>query len=118
MRYLQPKKEYPPNIVDMSRSLLHHMDSGHRDRHPGNAELEARIASYELAARMQMAATDALDLSKESDSTKASYGMNEERTASYGKRCLMARRLVERGVRLVQSYIESQIWDNHSKIRQ
>jgi len=94
------------------------MDSAHRDRHPGNAELEARIASYELAARMQMEATDALDVSKESDSTKASYGMNEERTASYGKRCLMARRLVERGVRLVQIYIESQIWDNHNKIRQ
>ena len=115
---LQAKQEYPGNIVDMSRSLLHHMDSAHRDRHPGNAELEARIASYELAARMQMEATDALDLSKESDATKALYGMNEERTASYGKRCLMARRLVERGVRLVQIYIESQIWDNHSKIRQ
>ena len=115
---LQAKQEYPGNIVDMSRSLLHNMDSAHRDRHPGNAELEARIASYELAARMQMAATDALDLSKESEATKASYGMNEERTASYGKRCLMARRLVERGVRLVQIYIESQIWDNHNKIRQ
>src|SRR5712691_10490271 len=97
---LQPKQEYPADIVDMSRSLLHRMDSTHRDRHPGNAELEARIASYELAARMQMEATDALDVSKESDATKASYGMNEERTASYGKRCLMARRLVERGVRL------------------
>jgi hypothetical protein len=115
---LQPKQEYPGNIVDMSRTLLHHMDSAHRDRHPGNAELEARIASYELAARMQMEATDALDLSKESEATKAAYGMNEERTASYGKRCLMARRLVERGVRLVQIYIESQIWDNHNKIRQ
>jgi len=51
--------------------------------HPGNAELEARIASYELAERMQMEATDALDVSKETDATKASYGMNEERTASY-----------------------------------
>jgi Protein of unknown function (DUF1501) len=115
---LHPKEEYPGGIVDMSRSLLHRMDSAHRDRHPGNAELEARIASYELAARMQMEATDALDLSKETEGTKAAYGMNEERTASYGKRCLMARRLVERGVRLVQIYIESQIWDNHNKIRQ
>jgi len=115
---LQPKQEYPGIIVDMSRSLLHRMDSAHRDRHPGNAELEARIASYELAARMQLEATDALDLSKETAATKESYGMNEERTASYGKRCLMARRLVERGVRLVQIYIESQIWDNHNKIRQ
>jgi hypothetical protein len=115
---LHAKQEYPAGIVDLSRSLLHRMDAAHRDRHPGNAELEARIANYELAARMQVEATDALDLSKESGATKEAYGMNDERTASYGKRCLMARRLVERGVRLVQIYIEGQIWDNHNKIRQ
>lgn len=115
---LHAKDEYPAGIVDMSRSLLHRMDASHRDRHPGNVELEARIANYELAARMQMAATDALDISKESDATKDAYGINDERTASYGKRCLMARRLVERGVRLIQIYIEGQIWDNHNKIRQ
>ncbi len=114
---LHAKQEAPASIVDLSRSLLHRMDTAHRDRHPGNVELEARISNYELAARMQMAATDALDLAKESDSTKEAYGMNDERTASYGKRCLMARRLVERGVRLVQIYIESQIWDNHNKLR-
>jgi hypothetical protein len=115
---LHAKNEYPSGIVDLSRSLLHRMDAAHRDRHPGNVELEARIANYELAARMQMEATDALDLSKETEATKDAYGMNDERTASYGKRCLMARRLVERGVRLVQIYIEGQIWDNHNKIRQ
>jgi hypothetical protein len=115
---LKAKQEDPPGIVDLSRSLLHRMDAAHRDRHPGNVELEARIANYELAARMQMEATTALDLSQESDATKEAYGMNDERTASYGKRCLMARRLVERGVRLVQIYIEGQIWDNHNKIRQ
>ncbi|HUQ93642.1 MAG TPA: DUF1501 domain-containing protein [Bryobacteraceae bacterium] len=115
---LHPKQEYPGGIVDLSRSLLHRMDANHRDRHPGNVELEARIANYELAARMQMAATDALDLDKESAAVKQAYGLNEQRTASYGKRCLMARRLVERGVRLVQVYIEGQIWDNHNKIRQ
>ncbi len=114
---LHAKDEYPAGIVDMSRSLLHRMDAAHRDRHPGNVELEARIANYELAARMQLAATDALDISKESDATKEAYGINDERTASYGKRCLMARRLVERGVRLIQIYIEGQIWDNHNKIR-
>jgi hypothetical protein len=92
------------------------MDAGHRDRHPGNVELQARIANYELAARMQTEATDAFDLSKESEATKEAYGFNEERTASYGKRCLMARRLVERGVRLVQIYIEGNLWDHHSKI--
>jgi hypothetical protein len=114
---LAAKQEYPSTIVDLSRSLLHRMDAAHREQHPGNVELEARIANYELAARMQIEATDALDLDKETDSTKEAYGMNEERTASYGKRCLMARRLIERGVRLVQIYIEGQIWDNHNKIR-
>ncbi|MCC6589631.1 MAG: DUF1501 domain-containing protein [Bryobacterales bacterium] len=113
---LHAKNEYPSTIVDMSRSLLHRMDADHRDKHPGNAELEARIANYELAARMQIAATDALDLTKESNATREAYGMNNERTHSYGKRCLMARRLVERGVRLVQIYIEGQIWDNHNEI--
>ena len=104
-------------VVDLSRSLLRRIDTAHRDRHPGNAELQARIANYELAARMQMEATDALDLAKESEATKAAYGLNDERKASYGRRCLMARRLVERGVRLVQIYIEGQIWDNHNKLR-
>lgn len=115
---LHAKQEYPGGVLDASRSLLHRMDKAHRDRHPGNVELDARISNYELAARMQMEATDALDLSKESDRTKEAYGLNDDRTASYGKRCLMARRLVERGVRLVQIYIEGQIWDNHNKIRQ
>ncbi|MBM3784259.1 MAG: DUF1501 domain-containing protein [Acidobacteria bacterium] len=114
---LRGKDPEPGTIVDLSRSLLHRMDAAHRDRHPGNAELEARIANYELAARMQIEASDALDLSKESDTTKEAYGLNDEKTASYGKRCLMARRLVERGVRLVQIYIEGQIWDNHNKLR-
>jgi hypothetical protein len=114
---LHARQEYPSGIVDLSRSLLHRMDAAHRERHPGNVELEARIANYELAARMQIAATDALDVDKESEATREAYGLNDERTASYGKRCLMARRLVERGVRLVQVYIEGQIWDNHNKLR-
>ena len=65
---------------------------------------------------MQMAASDALDLTKESEATREAYGLNETATASYGKRCLMARRLVERGVRFVQLYIESQIFDTHSNL--
>ena len=59
---------------------------------------------------------EALDLSQESDKTKEMYGLNEEITSSYGRRCLMARRLVERGVRFVQIFIERQIWDNHSDL--
>jgi hypothetical protein len=114
---LHAKQEYPASVVDLSRSLLHRIDQAHRDERPGNQELAARIANYELAARMQLAATDALDLSSESDHTKTMYGLDNELTASYGRRCLMARRLVERGVRMVQIYIEGQIWDNHTDIR-
>ena len=65
---------------------------------------------------MQLAASDALDVAQESGQTREKYGLDNETTASYGKRCLMARRLVERGVRLVQIYIEGQIWDNHDAI--
>ena len=113
---LRPKEEWPNPVVQLSRSLLRHLDRNHLSRHPEEVELEARIAGYELAARMQLAASDALDVSGESEATKEKYGLNDEQTATYGKRCLMARRLVERGVRLVQIYIESQIWDNHNAI--
>jgi hypothetical protein len=113
---LHPREEWPNPVVKLSRSLLRHLDRNHLSRHPDEAELEARIAGYELAARMQLAASDALDVSGESEATKEMYGLNDELTASYGKRCLMARRLVERGVRLVQIYIEGQIWDNHSAL--
>ena len=63
---------------------------------------------------MQLAATDALDLSQESAATQEMYGIGREPTDSYGRRCLIARRLVERGVRFVQLYINGQIWDNHT----
>jgi hypothetical protein len=98
-------------------AMVKQLNREQKAEYPLDQDLESRIANYELAARMQIEATDALDLDKESEATKEAYGMNEERTASYGKRCLMARRLIERGVRLVQIYIEGQIWDNHSKIR-
>src|SRR5581483_5161436 len=114
---LHARQEYTATVADLSRSLLHRMDQAHRDERPGNQELAARIANYELAARMQLAATDALDLSAESDDTKTMYGLDNELTGSYGRRCLMARRLVERGVRMVQIYIEGKIWDNHTDIR-
>ena len=113
---LQPRKEFPGRVLEVARSILNRLDQDHRIQHPGYSELDARISSYELAARMQMSATDALDVSQESLATKEMYGLNNELTASYGRRCLMARRLVERGVRIVQIYIESQIWDNHSNL--
>jgi hypothetical protein len=101
----------------MARSIVQRLDSNHRQARPGSPELDARIASYELAARMQMSATDALDISQETAATQEMYGLNNDVTASYGRRCLMARRLVERGVRFVQIFIESQIWDNHSNLK-
>src|SRR4051794_9251919 len=74
----------------------------HLERNPGESSLEARISSYELAFRMQMAAPELADLSKETEATRKLYGMDQERTALFGGKCLMARRLVERGVRFVQ----------------
>lgn len=114
---LRPEEEYPAAIDDLSRSLLHRMDTAHRSSRPHQPNLDARLSSYELAARMQMQATDALDITKESDATKEAYGLNQDATASYGKRCLMARRLVERGVRMVQVFTEGNVWDHHSDLR-
>ncbi len=81
--------------------------------------MEARIQNYELAARMQLAATDVLDVSKESEATKKLYGIDNPVSASYGQRCLMARRLIEAGVRFVQIHPgPGQPWDNHAKLRE
>ena len=81
----------------------------------GQSELEARIASYELAFRMQAEAPEAVDLSNETAETLALYGLDNKQTEGYGRMCLMARRLVERGVRFVQLYSGSgSKWDAHS----
>jgi hypothetical protein len=106
----------PAGVVEAERDLLRRLDHIHRRERPGQPNLDARIASYELAARMQLAATDALDLSRESAATLQTYGVGREPTDSYGRRCLIARRLVERGVRFVQLYINGQIWDNHTSL--
>ena len=111
---LRPETPDSPEIALMQRDLLSRLDRLHQRQRPAQPNLDARIASYELAARMQMSATDALDLSQETAQTQAMYGIGSEPTDSYGRRCLMARRLVERGVRFVQLYINAQIWDNHT----
>lgn len=87
------------------------------ERHPGESDLEARIASYELAARMQTSAKEALDISGETAATLRLYGIDEPATREYGTRCLMARRLVERGVRFVHVFTRYQFWDHHGAIR-
>jgi hypothetical protein len=107
--------EAEPEAVPPARSrLIAALDDLHRRGRPGHAQLAARIASYELAARMQLSAGEALDLSQETAATQAMYGIGREPTDSYGRRCLIARRLVERGVRFIQLYINAQIWDNHT----
>lgn len=98
--------------------LLKTLNRRHQERFPGQHDLEARIASYELAAKMQIAATEALDLSQETKATQELYGMHSENatTREYGTRCLIARRLIERGVRFVQVYTQNQLWDSHGRI--
>ncbi|QEG42130.1 DUF1501 domain-containing protein [Roseimaritima ulvae] len=114
---LQP----PPHLAGVYQrqnlDLLQALNQQHLDAHPGESDLEARIASYELAARMQTAASDALDISQESAATHTLYGLDNPETREYGTRCLLARRLVERGVRFVQLFHSGQPWDNHSSIK-
>ncbi|MBM3846203.1 MAG: DUF1501 domain-containing protein, partial [Verrucomicrobia bacterium] len=112
----------PPPFLrgDLQRQnldFLEKLNREHLQKHPGESDLEARIASYELAARMQLAAKEALDISGESEATKRMYGLDDPVTQEYGTRCLLARRLVERGVRFVQLFVNGQIWDNHENIR-
>ena len=111
-----PTSSDRPRSWRAERELLARLDQLHKRAAPRPADLDARIASYELAARMQLAATDALDISKESLATREMYGIGREPTDSYGRRCLIARRLVERGVRFVQLYINGQIWDTHTAL--
>jgi hypothetical protein len=108
---------------DEQRGQLDYLDSlnqPHADARPHDSELAARIASYELAYRMQAAAPDAVDLDRESAATRTLYGLDDEKTADFGRKCLMARRLVERGVRFVQVYSGGghldQNWDAHSDV--
>jgi hypothetical protein len=113
---LRPEVATPADAIRTERDLLTQLDQLHLRQRPGQPNLGARIASYELAGRMQLVATDALDLSRESSATLEMYGVGRPSTDSYARRCLIARRLVERGVRFVQLYINSQIWDNHTNL--
>jgi hypothetical protein len=113
---LRPDVARPAGVVSAERELLAELDDLHRRERPRQPNLDARIASYELAARMQLAATDALDISREPQAIQEMYGVRREPTNSYARRCLIARRLVERGVRFVQIYINAQIWDTHTAL--
>ena len=95
--------------------LMAKLNQRHLDARPGEAELLGRIQSFELAYRMQAEATDLVDFSKESVATREMYGIDKGETRSYGSKCLMARRLVERGVRFVQVYSDGE-WDAHGDL--
>jgi hypothetical protein len=113
--HLATPADVSPGVRRNQLDVLNELNAAHLRRHPGNAELEARLSHFELAARMQTAVPDVLDLSKETEETKKLYGMDNPKTAEYAKRCLLARRLVERGVRFVQLFLSGQPWDTHSK---
>jgi Protein of unknown function (DUF1501) len=104
-------------IQRQNLSLLDRLNRRHLESHPGESDLETRIKSYELAAAMQTTAKEALDVSNEPAYIKTLYGLDEDQTREYGTRCLIARRLVERGVRFVQIFLGGQPWDNHTSIQ-
>jgi hypothetical protein len=110
---LRPRTARPADIEENRLRLLGELNSAHRAGRPEELELDARIASFEMAARMQLSATDALDLTQETQTTQRLYGLDNPTTRPYGTRCLMARRLVERGVRFVQIFMSGQPWDTH-----
>jgi hypothetical protein len=101
-------------------ALLNKLNREHLVHHPGDSRLDARIASYELAAKMQLSAPEVLDLSGETEVTKKMYGLDDKATEDFGRNCLTARRLLERGVRFVQVWSgrdsSSNNWDNHTDI--
>ena len=116
-----PHLNTPEGVTDDEQraklDLLSQINRGHAASRQLQSELEARIASYELAFRMQSAAPEAVEFAKESEATKKLYGMDNKETADFGRMCLLSRRLVERGVRFVQLYSGAgSKWDAHAKI--
>lgn len=106
----------PPEGVDRASQLsnlgfLNSLNRMHAEAHPSQTDLQARIESYELAFRMQAEMPGVIDMDKESEETKTLYGIGAKETDAVGRRCLLARRLVEAGVRFVQVYASG--WDSH-----
>ncbi len=117
VHHLDSAVPLPPGVQRDTLDLIAKLDRVHQAQHPREQELESRIQNYELAARMQLAATDVLDFSKESANTLRLYGIDDPVTAAYGTRCLMARRLVEAGVRYVQIFAPIEGWDHHNQLQ-
>jgi Protein of unknown function (DUF1501) len=114
---LQPSTGWSRAAQRRELDLIAKLDARHLAERGGDSELAARIQSYELAFRMQSAAPEAVDLSGETHETKCLYGLDRKETAEFGTRCLLARRLVERGVRFVQLYSGDVTgWDAHQDV--
>jgi hypothetical protein len=120
---------FPPEDARISKeddadglALLARLNKAHKATREGDSRLDARIASYELAAKLQLSAPEVLDLSKETEAVKRLYGLDEKVTEDFGRNCLIARRLLERGVRFVQVWsgadngFPRRNWDSHEDI--
>jgi hypothetical protein len=117
IKYLDNPKGLTPERQRDKLDLLGALNRDYDATRTDNTELEARIRAYELAYQMQSEAPQAVDLSKESDTTKSLYGMDQQETAVFGRNCLLARRLVENGVRFVQLYSGAgSKWDSHANL--
>ena len=118
---LRPPKEMGRERQRQWLDLLQSYNRDHLERNPEDNELSARIQSYELAYNMQVHATDAIDISGESEATRKLYGLDDNRSQYFGRQALMARRLVERGVRMVQLYSgggnHEPTWDQHWSLK-
>lgn len=119
IKYLSPPKGVSAQQQRDKLDLLAELNRDYNATRQDNTELEARIRAYELAYTMQAEAPVAVDLSKETDATRKLYGMDAPETAVYGRNCLLARRLVEHGVRFVQLYSGAgSKWDSHSRLEE
>ena len=114
---LQPPRELQGPVQENYLQLLGKLNRDHFLQHPRELDLQARLANLELATQMQSAAQEALDLGRETKATHRMYGMDNPATQEFGARCLIARRLVERGVRFVQLFTKNQYWDHHGSIQ-
>jgi hypothetical protein len=119
IQFLTRPAAVTPQRQSAKMQLLYEMNREFAAGRPENTELEARIRAYELASSMQAEAPEAVDLADETAETQELYGINDKTTESFGRNCLLARRLVERGVRFVQLYHGAgSKWDSHSKIEE
>ena len=111
---LQPPKGITPEHQRANLDLLAKLNAQHATEHPWHEDLKARMENYELAFRMQMQVPGVIDLDKEDAKTKEAYGIGQDATDAFGRKCLLARKLVEQGVRFVQLYAGT--WDSHDYI--